>query len=660
MKQQRHTGLGRGNSSSNYQSVNCADDRRICRDAATEKAPLLSSPEPRPAGDEPMDSRGRDGGGYREPHGYSHPDAAFESGDSSYHRRNGSSRTRYSQDDSRDGRRVLSGDQRTPASPGPSGGAGGGYIGDGGYHDEYGVGPSSTRSSFRTNRSGRETPAPAPESYEYRLPMASQEQMRAPLHESYQYKPQPYAPNGQRYDVPETYQHQQPQQQQQESQPMCEEEQYETQKQRQKQQRQPQQQSLRKQPQHREIQFNSGPKYNDVRLGALDAAGDGTIGSGGGGGRGGAPLGTSPLFEQVPEDILSVRLAALSVLQPLTYTWLIVSMGFSMTIGLGLARWTSLLEDVPYWVILAPSWCAHLGLLITHILSAKALSTFIADANDNRQQRDSTDHLDRTEYLPLLQRSLKFGLKTGLLSLCIFVFEVLLYAHVAKGAMTIAAALTPLWIIVCGAILDGLVCKTQNLFRVLCWALMFSTMLLLVLKIDYAMEEIRWRIVVAPIVALLSMSSATLIYIVYGHQVGYYRLSEFQLTAGILYSLAALLCIILVVLMGEFIPYLASEDVETRLLVVGLGPAVMILVGMGAWAVSRDTFDRLLKYGGQAAVHPMRLRLDPEGWTAVEGPGVANIPMFGEVAYEPLRASEVKGVELCGRACCACYPNDDA
>jgi len=427
---------------------------------------------------------------------------------------------------------------------------------------------------------------------------------------------------------------------------------------------------LRQKPRHHKLDYITGPKYNEVRLGGLDAAGEGTLGGGGGskgdngGGTGGGgglatPIDTSLLLEEVPEEILSARLAALTVLKPLTYTWLIVSIGFSVSIGLGLARWTALLEDVPYWVILAPSWCAHLGLLITHVMSAKALSSFIAYASDNRQRRDSTDHLDRTEYLPLLQRSLKFGLKTGLLSLCIFVFEVLLYVHMTKGSMSIAAALTPLWIIVCGAILDGLICKTQNVVRVLCWLLLFTAMLLLVLKIDNGMEEIQWSVVFTPIVVLLSMSSATLIYIVYGHQVGYYHLSEFQLTAGILYSLAALLCIMLVVMMGEFIPYLASENFETRLFVVGLGPAVMILVGMGAWTVSRDTFDRLLKYGGQAAVHPMHLRLDPEGWTAVEGPGISNIPMFGEVAYEPLRASEVKGVELCGRACCDCYPYDD-
>jgi len=58
---------------------------------------------------------------------------------------------------------------------------------------------------------------------------------------------------------------------------------------------------------------------------------------------------------------------------------------------------------------------------------------------------------------------------------------------------------------------------------------------------------------------------------------------------------------------------------------------VVCLVGMGAWAVSRDEFARLLLYGGQAAVHPMRLRLEAKGWTSVESNGVTTIPMFGEV-----------------------------
>uniref|UniRef100_A0A7S2A9J2 Uncharacterized protein n=1 Tax=Trieres chinensis TaxID=1514140 RepID=A0A7S2A9J2_TRICV len=367
--------------------------------------------------------------------------------------------------------------------------------------------------------------------------------------------------------------------------------------------------------------------------------------------------GGPPLLE-LPEEVLAVRRAALTVLHPLTYTWLIVSIGFSATVGLGLSRYTKFLADLPFYLILLPSWLAHVGLLFCHITSARALSTFIAEANENRQREDSTDHLDRTEYLPLLQRSLKFGLKTGALSLCVFVFEVLIYAHVARGSMSLASALTPIWIIVVGGILDGIICKTQHLLRVLCWFLAFVAMVLLVLRIDYGMvDELRWRIVVSPVIVLLSVSSASLIYIVYGHQVGYYRLSESQLTAGILYSMAALLCIILVVVMGEFIPQVHSGEVETRLLVVGLGPLVVLLVGMGAWAVSRDEFERLLQFGGQAAVHPMKLKLEAFGWTAVESKGVTNIPMFGEVSFEPLGASQSQGIELC--TCCACYPCEE-
>jgi hypothetical protein len=57
----------------------------------------------------------------------------------------------------------------------------------------------------------------------------------------------------------------------------------------------------------------------------------------------------------------------------------------------------------------------------------------------------------------------------------------------------------------------------------------------------------------------------------------------------------------------------------------------VVLVGMGAWVVSRNEFGRLLLYGGQAQVHPRRLRFDANGWTSVQGSGVKNIPMFGEV-----------------------------
>lgn len=373
-------------------------------------------------------------------------------------------------------------------------------------------------------------------------------------------------------------------------------------------------------------------------------------------GQGGSGAEPPPLLE-LPEEIFAVRKAALTVLDPLTYTWLVVAIGFAISVALGMSRWTSLLPNIPYWFILLPSWFSHVGLLICHILSAKALSTFISEANDNRQQQDSTDHLDRTEYLPLLQRSLKFGLKTGVLSFSVFVFELLLYLRLSRGSLSLATAFIPIWILVVGGIIDGIVCKTQHILRVLCWVLIFVSMLLTVLKIDHGVEAIRWRLVVSPIIALLSISSGTLIYIVYGHQVGYFRLTESQLTAGILYSMAALICIVLVVVIGEVIPVARPVEVPTRVFVVILAPLVVALVGMGAWAVSRDEFARLLQSGGQAAVHPMKLRLEPSGWTSVESKGVTTIPMFGEVSYEPLDSAKSESIELC--SCCACYPYED-
>ena len=267
-------------------------------------------------------------------------------------------------------------------------------------------------------------------------------------------------------------------------------------------------------------------------------------------------------------------------------------------------------------------------------MSAKALSSFIAEANDSRQRPDSRDHLDRTEYLPLLQRSLKFGLKTGLLSFGIFIFEILIYVRLARGGVSLTLSFLPLWLLVLGGLLDGIICKTQHSVRVLCWVLTFAAMVLTVLKVDFGYDSIRWRVVVSPVVTVLSISSATLIYIVYGHQVGYYRLTESQLTAGNLYSLAALISIVLLVVIGEVIPLSRPVEIETRVFVVLMAPLVVTLVGMGAWVVSRDEFGRLLLYGGQAAVHPRKLRWEANGWTSVQGRGVTTIPMFGEVRYE--------------------------
>jgi len=366
-----------------------------------------------------------------------------------------------------------------------------------------------------------------------------------------------------------------------------------------------------------------------------------------------------PLLE-IPEEIYAVRKSALQVLKPLTKTWVVISVGFALTVLFGTARWTRLIPGLPFWFILLPCWSAHVGLLWLHVLSAQALSAFIAEANESRQRPDSRDHLNRTEYLPLLQRSLKFGLKTGLLSFFIFAFEILIYVRFARGSISLSAAFTPLWILVMSGILDGLICKTQHFLRVICWVLLFAAMVLTVLKVDYRYDSIRWRVVVSPVVAVLSVASATLIYIVYGHQVGYYRLTESQLTAGNLYSLAALVCIVLVVMIGEVIPLSRPVEIETRLFVVILAPLVICLVGMGAWVVSRDEFARLLLYGGQAAVHPMKLRWEAKGWTSVQGKGVIVVPMFGEVTFQPLeRKPAQRVVELC--ACCsgACYPYEE-
>jgi len=398
-------------------------------------------------------------------------------------------------------------------------------------------------------------------------------------------------------------------------------------------------------------QQQQGPQQDYVNSSAI-AVGDGD--------------GTIPPLMEIPEDVYAVRKAALQVLKPLTKTWLIVSIGFAMTVLFGMARWTRLLPNLPFWFILLPSWMSHVGLFWCHIMSAKALSLFIAEANDSRQRPDSRDHLDRTEYLPLLQRSLKFGFKTGCISFGFFLFEILLYLRlIHDNKVSLAVAFLPLWFIVIGGILDGVICKTQHIVRVLCWMLVFTSMLLMVAKVDFGYDDvIRWRFIVAPIVCVLAICSATLIYIIYGHQVGYYRLTESQLTAGNLFSLAALLSIVLVVILGEVIPLSRPVEIETRLLVVFLAPMVMTLVGMGAWVVSRDEYGRLLLHGGQSAVHPRKLRWQRKnGWTSVQGKGVTNIPMFGEVSFRPLEKNarqpqQSSAVEMC--ACCGCYPYEEA
>ena len=328
-----------------------------------------------------------------------------------------------------------------------------------------------------------------------------------------------------------------------------------------------------------------------------------------------------------------------------------MTIGFSATIGLGMARWIGALPDLPLWKVLLPAWLSHLGLLCCHVLSARALAAFIADANENRSRPDSTDPLDRTEYLPLLQRALKFGLKTALLSGCAFVFELLVYLPLVQGddggGISLGAALVPIWILVGYGVLDGIVCKSQHFVRVLCWLLLLASMVLAVLKADRGYgEAFSWRVVVSPIVAMLTVSSATLIYIVYGHQVGYFRLTEAQLTASILYSMATTVGLLLIAAVA------AGEAARLGGGLIVLGPLVMALVGFGAWGVTRDEFRWLLLRGGQASIQPMRLTLTRRGWTAVETAGVNVLPMLGEVRCEPLPEGE-------GGGCCPCYPVEE-
>lgn len=267
-----------------------------------------------------------------------------------------------------------------------------------------------------------------------------------------------------------------------------------------------------------------------------------------------------------------------------------------------------------------------------HVFSARALSKFISEANENRQRPDSTDHLDRVEYLPLLQRSLKFGLKTGVLCFVVFIFEVLLFIRLCNPSIiSLAETYIPFWILTIGFISNGVVCKSQHFLHLLVWVLVFTAMVLSVLRIDYGMTVILTSQIISVIVTLLAILSGTLIYVVYGHQIGYFKLTDSQLTAGVFYSTSSFLAILLVALMGDAIELPELIQLDLDLIIVILSPIVVALAGFGAWFVTRDEFDRLLKSGGQSAVIPMRLRLEADGWTSVESRGVTTIPMFGDV-----------------------------
>ncbi len=296
-----------------------------------------------------------------------------------------------------------------------------------------------------------------------------------------------------------------------------------------------------------------------------------------------------------------------------------------------MAKWTGLLPNLKYWFLLLPCWLSHIGLCACHVYSAKSLFGFINDANIQRQRSDSTDHIDRIEYLPLLQRALKFGLKTGAISLSLFIFEILLYFRLSSiVSFSLAEVLTPLWIIVGVGIIDGIICKTQHITRVFSWILVLTFMVLLVRRYDYNDEDLRLRIILGPPVGLLAMAMGSLTYILYGHLIGYFRLTHSQLNAGILYTLGT---IGVGVLFGLFsIMHMARPNVfQMRVVMVAIAPLSVALLGLGAWAITRDEFEKLLQQGGQASIQPKKLRLERAGWTTVDTKGSTTIPMFGEV-----------------------------
>jgi len=298
-----------------------------------------------------------------------------------------------------------------------------------------------------------------------------------------------------------------------------------------------------------------------------------------------------------------------------------------------MARWTGLLAQLSYWFVLLPCWSSHVGLFICHVYSIKMLFSFINEANNQRQTATSTDHIDRVEYLPLLQRALRFGLKTGSISILLFIFEILLYLKLANQSLSLTVVLTPLWMIVGFGIVDGIICKTQHFTRVFSWVLILLLMLTIVLKVDYGYDDDLLRlqiIILGLLVAILALGIGTLIYILCGHHIGYFRLTNSQLNAGRLYVISL---IIASVLLGMIISmHMARPNIfQVRVIMAALAPLSVALVGLGAYAITLDEFEQLLQFGGQSSIQPMRLRLEKSGWTAVEGKGATNIPMFGEV-----------------------------
>ena len=333
-------------------------------------------------------------------------------------------------------------------------------------------------------------------------------------------------------------------------------------------------------------------------------------------------------------------------------------MGFTLSAGLGMAKWNGLLANIQYLFVLLPCWLSHGLLLINHVRAVRALSTFISTANSNRQRTGSTDNTDRAEYLPLLQRSLKFGIKTGTFSMAFFVFEILLFLYLSKKNMSFGMVMLPLWLISVGGILYGITCKTQHFTMILSWVLFTCFMVLIVLKVDHGVYTLSLNMVFSPLVGFMCMSMLSLSYILYGHHIRFFTLTMAQYKAGMLYFTSLLCGILLLVLLLSY-NFEQPDTIEVQFLTVVLTCLTVALLSFGAYSVSRDELERLFKYGGQVVVLPKKLRFERHGWNAVDSKGVMLVPMFGEVRYEPLDPN-INNIcfDMCS-CCWVCYPYDD-
>lgn len=338
---------------------------------------------------------------------------------------------------------------------------------------------------------------------------------------------------------------------------------------------------------------------------------------------------------------------------------LLFSVGFSLSAGLGMAKWTGLLANIQYWLLLLPCWLSHGVLLLHHIRAMNALSTFISTVNSNRQRTGSSDNTDRSEYLPLFQRSLKFGIKTGTFSLAFFIFEVLLYLYLCKKSISFGTVMLPLWLISVGGIFYGITCKTQHFTMILTWVLFTCFMVLIVLKVDSEIYMLSWKMVFSPLIGFICMSMISLIYIIYGHHIRVFTLTMAQYKAGMFYS-ASLLCGIILLMLLLSYDLEQPDSIEVQLFMVVLTCLSVALLSFGAYSVSRDELERLSQYGGQTVVYPKKLRFERHGWNAVDTKGSMLVPMFGEIRYEPLDQNDMNNVyfEFC-QCCSRCYPYDE-